>query len=75
MATDPNDEYEALCRAEMEAEHRALDISTAIRESMLFEDGAWIGVPSDEHHDGEAEAWAKVEELRKQRREWVVAKK
>jgi len=74
MATDPND-YEALCHAEMEAEHRALDISTAIRESMIFEDGAWIGVPTDDHHDAESNAWQRVEELRKKRREWVSGQK
>ena len=70
--SDPNEEYLALCHAEMEAEHRALNISNAIRDNMIFEDGAWIGVPSDDHHDEESEAWAFVEALRKTRREWVV---
>jgi len=73
--SDPNEEYRSLCRAEIEAERRALDISTMIRQSMSFEDGAWIGVPTDEHDAAEIEAWRKVEELRKKRRDWVTRQK
>jgi hypothetical protein len=75
MAIDPHDEYSNVCRDEAEAELKALDISGEIRENMIFEDGAWIGVPSDDHHDEENEAWAIVETLRKKRREWVAGLK
>jgi hypothetical protein len=72
---DPNEEYLELCRHEKEAEQRALDISRAIRENMIFEDGAWIGVPSGENHDEETKAWSIVEALRNKRREWVAGRK
>ena len=72
---DPNDEYQALCRAETEAERHALELSAIIRETMAFEDGAWIGVPTSDVHDDEQAAWQKVEELRRLRRAWVLAQK
>jgi hypothetical protein len=40
---DLDEAHNTLCHGEMETEHKALDISTAIRESTVFEDGAWIG--------------------------------
>jgi len=73
MVRDLNEEYQELCCDEMEAERRALDLTNAIRKKFGVDDGGKAyGLPTQAELDAEAEAWRRVAERRRQRREWAA---
>ena len=63
--------YLAIVLEEHEAEHAALEVSDEIRNKFQWARGKFTGHPTAAELDAETKVWQRVDELRRQRREWV----